>query len=64
MHAVGVSEIKAVLAKLPQGESIFWSVGLMGAVGNSDMVMEHPPQSIIDEMEGFANGLGLVLAVP
>jgi len=64
VHAVGVSEIKAVLAKLPQGESIFWSVGLMGAVGNSDMVMEHPPQSIIDEMEGFANGLGLVLAVP
>ncbi|HAS04645.1 MAG TPA: hypothetical protein DCR71_02630 [Dehalococcoidia bacterium] len=64
VHAVGVSDIKAVLSKLPRGESIFWSAGLMGAVETSDMVMEHPPQPIIDEIEGFANGLGLVLALP
>lgn len=64
IHTAGVSEIKAVLTKLQRGENIFWAAGLMEAVGTSDMVIEHPPKPIIDEIEVFADGLGLVLTAP
>jgi hypothetical protein len=63
IHVVGVSEIKSVLAKLPENENIFWSAGLMASVGTSDIVMEYPPQAVIDEIEEYADGLGLVFSL-
>jgi hypothetical protein len=64
IHVVGVSEIKSVLAKLPRDEYVFWSAGLMSSVGSSDIVMEYPPQSLVDEIEEYANGLGLIFTGP
>ena len=63
IHITGVEGIKSVLAKLPQNENVFWSAGLMASVGTGDITMEYPPQSIIDEIEEYTAGLGLILTV-
>lgn len=58
IHVTGVDEIKAVMAKLLPGESVFWSEGLMTSIGYT---MELPPQAVVSEIEEFAAGIGLDL---
>jgi hypothetical protein len=61
IHVIGVDEIKAVMAKLPPGESVFWSAGLMASIGSTGYTMELPPQALVTEIEAFAAGIGLDL---
>jgi hypothetical protein len=61
ISVVGVVEIKTVLAKLPSGESVFWSAGLMASIGSTEYTMELPPESVVSEIERFAVNLGLEL---
>ena len=63
IHVAGIEEIKAVLTKLPRNENVFWSADLMASMETTDIVMKHPPQSVIDEIEEFVDGLGLALTV-
>ena len=55
---IGSDEIKYVLSKLPQGESVFWCDELhIGQSTETDLQL--PPEQIADAIEEYAKQCGL-----
>jgi hypothetical protein len=59
VSVVGLDTLKAVLRRLPVGESVFW-------VGGRYLFFDRlslPPQAVIDELQVYCQELGLDLSV-
>ncbi len=62
IHVIGTDEIKYVLSKLPQGESVFWCDELhMGQT--TEMDLQLPPMEMTDVIKEYALHRGLDFAV-
>jgi len=64
IHVVGVEAIKAVLNKLPHGESVSWCDELhLGQITETDIDLILPPEQIVNEIKEYALQCGLDLQV-
>ncbi len=59
VHVVGVDAIKAVLAKLREGENILWLSGLRGQTPQRPVDVTLPEESIVDTIREHALRCGL-----
>ena len=65
IQVVGVDAVKSVLAKLPEGESVFWCDDLHIGQMMEQVNLQLPPKQIVDLIREHANicGLDFVVAV-
>ena len=64
IQVVGVAEVKDVLSRLPQGESVFWCDELhVGQTTETNIDLQLPPEQIADAIEEYAKQCGLDFVV-
>ena len=56
--------IKAALAQLPSGESIFWTNNVFDTQSNQMLTLPFPSQAIINEIQELASSHNLNLFLP
>ena len=54
----GTDDLKDLLVRLPEGENVFWVDGLIAPAE-----FAKPPAEVVDEIQSFAEQLGLVFYV-
>jgi hypothetical protein len=59
IHVVGVDTIKAALSKLHEGEEILWLAGLRDKAEQTNVNMQLPPETTIDNIKEYAEQCGL-----
>jgi len=59
IHVAGVDAIKAVLSKLHEGEEILWLAGLREKTEQTNINIQLPPETTIDNIKEYAEGFGL-----
>jgi len=64
LHAVGMHEVKDLLARIPSGESVFWSDGhFVTGQQNAAVELSLPPEDTISDIRDFMDGRGVNFSV-
>jgi hypothetical protein len=60
LTAVGVDAVKAILSRIPAGEWVSWTTGnFVDETEKLSIILELPPQTIIDEVKAYAENRGI-----
>jgi len=63
IHVVGIDAIKAVLSKLHEREEISWLAGMREQTEQTNVNMQLPPETIINNIKEHAKQCGLNFTV-
>ena len=65
LHVVGAGAVKALLARMPKGESVIWwnHGGFVTPPEQAAVKLVLPPEDILNEITAYALGLGLDFSV-
>jgi hypothetical protein len=65
LHVTGVDKLRAIISRVPAGEFVSWVGGRIDTQnGTSDIKLEIPPQSAIEEIKTRAEKSGLEFYTP